>query len=201
MAAHILSRQPINKMPYIVIDYKNEELLNSIPYVQYSDFKTVPTEPGIYIVPATIIEDDANVESLLAKIHRRGRTGIFLDEGFMIPHKSPYKALNAIYTQGRSKHIPMITLTQRPSWISRFAYSEADHIVYMRLNDRRDRKTVGEFTPDDDIWDLSHHPPKYHAKWFDVGQGESYFLLPAPDPDDILQAFDDRLRPQRKVYL
>ncbi len=124
-----------------------------------------------------------------------------LDEGFMLPHRPPYRALNAIYTQGRSKNIPVITLSQRPSWLSRFAYSEADHIVYMRLNDRRDRKTISEFTPDTKLWNLDLHQPKYHAKWYDVGQDESFQLLPAPSPDDILQTFEDRLRPRKKVHM
>jgi len=201
MGAHILSMQPINRMPYVVIDYKNEELLNAIPYRKYLDFKDAPREPGIYIQPAVITADDQNIEDMLARIHKRGKTGLFFDEAFMLPHKPPYKALNAIYTQGRSKHIPTITLSQRPSWMSRFAYSEADFIGYMRLNDRRDRKTVGEFTPDLPLWDLETHPPQYHVKWYDVGKDDSFLLLPAPDPDVILNLFEDRLRPQKKVYM
>lgn len=201
MGAHILSMQPINRMPYVVIDYKNEELLNAIPYRKYLDFRDAPREPGIYIQPAVITADDQRIEDMLARIHKRGKTGLFFDEAFMLPHKPPYKALNAIYTQGRSKHIPTITLSQRPSWMSRFAYSEADFIGYMRLNDRRDRKTVGEFTPDLPLWDLEVHPPQYHVKWYDVGKDESFLLLPAPDPDVILNLFEDRLRPQKKVYM
>lgn len=201
MGAHILSMQPINKMPYLAFDFKNEELLNSVPYRKYIDLKDTPKEPGFYIVRCEVDTDNAAIDAMLARIHRRGKTGLFFDEAFMMPHKPPFKSLNAIYTQGRSKHIPTFSLSQRPSWISRYAYSEADHIVYMRLNDRRDRKTVSEFTPDHAIWNLDRHPPKYHAKWYDVGQHESFMLLPAPDPDAILQAFEDRLRPQRKVYL
>lgn len=201
LGAHILSKQPIDRMPYIAFDYKRDGLLNDIPFRKYLDLKDTPKEPGIYIVPCEVDTDNEAVDKMLQRLHRQGRTGIFADEGFMLPHKPPYKALNAIYTQGRSKHIPTITLSQRPSWISRFAYSEADHIVYMRLNDRRDRKTVSEFTPDVPLWDLDIHPPKFHAKWYDVAQNESYMLLPAPKPDDILQAFEDCLRPKRKVYL
>ena len=199
--AHILANQPINRMPYVIIDYKNEGLLNAIPYARQLELKDLPREPGIYIVRATIVEDDARVEAFMQRIHRLERCGLFFDEAYMIPHKPPYRALNAIYTQGRSKNIPTISMSQRPSWISRFAYSEADHIVYMRLNDRRDRKTVSEFTPDHPLWDLRQHPPQYHAKWFDVGRNASYLLKPAPEPGDILQRFEDRLRPQRKVYL
>jgi hypothetical protein len=200
MGAHILSMQPITKMPYVIIDYKNEELLNAIPGVKYLDFKDTPKEPGVYIQRATFQADDLKIEDLMARIHKRGKTGLFFDEAFMLPHKPPFKALNAIYTQGRSKHIPTITLSQRPSWMSRFCYSEADYIGYMRLNDRRDRKTVGEFSPDTSLWDLDTHPPKYHTKWYDVGQDESFLLLPAPEPDVILQKFEDRLKPPKKVY-
>jgi DNA helicase HerA-like ATPase len=200
-AAFILANQPIDKMPYVVLDYKNEELLNAIPRVRYLDFHDTPKEPGIYILPCTIESDDKAVEKFLSRIHVRGKTGLFYDEGFMLPHKPPFKAVNAIYTQGRSKHIPVITLSQRPNWISRFAFSEADHIVYMRLNDDRDQKTVSHFTPNTALWDLRIHPQKYHSKWFDVHQNESFTLLPVPKPDDILNLFEDRLKPRKKVHL
>lgn len=175
-------------------------MLNSIRYARQIDFKDNPTEPGVYILKAVVTEDDEKIEGFLKRIHARGKTGLFFDEGFMLPHKPPFRALNAIYTQGRSKHIPTITLSQRPTWLSRFAYSEADHIGYMRLNDRRDRKTIAEFTPDDDMWNLDVHPAPYHTKWYDVGQNASFTLLPTPKPDDILQQFEDRLRPAKKVF-
>jgi hypothetical protein len=201
LGAHILSHQPIRDMPWIIFDFKRDGLMNSIPYARYMDFKDTPKEPGIYILRCGVVEDDEKIEDLLGRIHRSRRTGLFMDEGFMMPHRRPFRKLNAIYTQGRSMHIPTITLTQRPVEISRFAYSEADHIVYLRLNDNRDKKTVGEFTPDHALWDLDMRLPKYHARWYDVGQDESYELLPAPDPDVILQTFEDRLKPQRKVHL
>lgn len=197
---HVLANQPITQMPYIVFDYKNEELLNNIYHAKQIDFSDNPREPGVYILKAVVTEDDLRIENFLKRVHARGKTGLFFDEGFMLPHKPPFRALNAIYTQGRSKHIPTITLSQRPTWLSRFAYSEADHIGYMRLNDRRDRKTIAEFTPDTAMWNLDIHPAPYHTKWYDVGQNESYTLLPAPRPDDILQLFDDRLRSKKRVF-
>lgn len=200
-ALHMLSNAPIKRMPWIILDYKGEELANSIPYVRYIDFKDKPKEPGVYILPANISSDDHNVEEFLKGVHRRERTGLLFDEAYMIPHLRPFKALNTIYTQGRSKHIQTISLSQRPSWISRYAYSEASYIGYMRLNDRRDRKTVAEFVPPVPFWNLDVHPPKYHVKWYDTIQNESMLLAPAPSPDTILQTFEDRLRVQRKVYM
>lgn len=201
LGAHVLSNMPITKMPWIIFDFKREELMNSIPYAKHIDFKDAPKEPGVYILPCTIVDDNHRIETFLGKLHSRGRTGIFLDEGYMMPHRDPFKKLNAIYTQGRSMHIPIITLTQRPVQISRFAISEADHIVYMRLNDRRDRKTLFEFTPEIPMWNLDTHPKKYHAKWYDVNQDESYTVLPAPSPDAILELFEHRLMPKKKVYM
>ena len=201
LGAHILSNQPISKMPWIIFDFKRDGLMREIPYAKFIDFKTVPKEPGVYILDCEVVEDDDKIETFLGKVHKQRRTGLFFDEAFMMPHRRPFRKLNAIYTQGRSMHIPTISLTQRPVEISRFAYSEADHIVYMRLNDRRDQKTVREFTPDGPLWDLEKPFPKYHARWYDVGQHESYEVLPAPKPDDILTTFEDRLRPQRKVYM
>lgn len=196
---HMLSNAALNKMPWVIIDFKDEEIANSIPYRKYLDFKDTPKEPGIYILPCNI-GDEPKLEQFLTRIHKRERTGLFYDEGYMLPHRAPFKAVNTIYTQGRSKHIPVITLSQRPSWISRYAYSEAAHIAYMRLNDRRDRKIVSEFTPDAKFWNLDVHPEKYHVKWFDTSRNHSFLLSPSPTPDAILQKFEDRLRPVRKVH-
>lgn len=201
LASYILANQPIDKMPWIIFDFKTEEVLNAIPYRKYIDFGDVPKEPGIYILPCEIVEDNPRIENFLGKIHRQGRTGLFFDEGYMMPHDRPFRKLNAIYTQGRSKHIPTITLTQRPVQISRFAVSEANHLVYMRLNDTRDKKKISEIIPETRFWNLDVHPAKFHSKWYDQDQNESFSLLPCPKPDDILTLFEDRLRPRRKVHL
>jgi len=199
LGAHVLSKMPYHKMPFVIIDYKNERLLNSIHYAKQIGLNETPKRPGVYIMKAIPKSDDEQVENFLWRVLARERVGLFFDEGYMVPNIA---SLNAIYTQGRSKHIPVITLTQRPVWLTRFSFSEANHIGYLRLNDREDRKQIRRFVPADNVWDniMETDLPKYNARWYDVDQHESFWLRPAPAPDRILQVFDDRLRHRRKVY-
>lgn len=198
MGAFLLSNAPFHKMPYVIIDYKGDDLLNSIERARYITFKDKPKEPGIYILRATPVIDDNRVESFLWGVHARGKTGLFYDEGYMIPDIA---AMNAIYTQGRSKHIPVTTLTQRPVQLTRFAFSESEFVFCYKLNDRRDEKTVLEMVPrQDEIWNFDVALPPFRCRWHDVPKDVSEILLPCPSPDDILDQFDFRLRPQRKIY-
>lgn len=195
-AAHMLSYAPFNHMPYVIIDYKDEELFNAIERAHYIDFHDKPKQPGIYILKADPESDDERVNNFLLGVLKRGRTGLVYDEGATIPKG----ANNKIYMQGRSKHIPVMTLTQRPVWLTRYAFTEASYFALFRLNDRRDKDTIKAWVPPDNpIWDLETRLPEYHARWYDSKQDVSFVLKPAPDPSEILERFDDKLRTKREV--
>lgn len=197
-AAHMLSCAPLNYMPYILIDYKNEELFNSIHHKRYIDFKDQPTEPGFYILKAEPNKDDERVNEFLYRCLRKERRGLIYDEGFSIPNNG---AMETIYMQGRSKHIPVMTLTQRPVWLTRYAFTEASYLCLFRLNDRRDQDTVKAWVPKNDpVWNMQIRLPNYHARWYDAKQDASWVLNPAPNPDLILEKFEDKLKPKRKVF-
>jgi hypothetical protein len=112
----------------------------------------------------------------------------------MIGPRSP--AFQAILTQGRSKGIPVIMLTQRPIWVTRFAFSEADYIQLFQLTDRRDTKLVKEFMPLPIDADL---PGPYYSWWWDNGRNFKAVLAPVPDREEILDAFYERGRPERRA--
>ena len=117
----------------------------------------------------------------------------------MVPDQ---EAFQAILTQGRSKEIPAIILTQRPVWISRFVFSEADFYAVFHLNDRRDQKSVAEFTPNTPLWDLTSRIPDYHFRWYDVSGDYSTQMQPVPDRDMILETFEKRLSVRkRKAFI
>jgi hypothetical protein len=111
----------------------------------------------------------------------------------------------ALYTQGRAKKIPTITLSQRPVMISRFAVSEASIIQVFKLNDERDRKTIQTFIPQDIEPLMRAMPnetpklPPYHSLWYDVPRNKLAILSPVPDDDTIIAMFDARLGRRRKV--
>ena len=115
----------------------------------------------------------------------------------MVDKRDP--ALQAILTQGRSKHIPMIILSQRPMWLTRFAISESDYYQVFQLNDRDDRDRIKSFIPTDlEYWMMTqvNNPPrlpKFHSLWYDVGRNELVVMQPVPDDNFILSLFERQL--------
>lgn len=193
-AAWLLARRSYTTKPWIIFDFKHEDLFEEIPNIREIGLKPkVPRHAGLYIVRPDPSEKE-EVEELLREIWRRERIGIYIDEGYMIPKNS--SALQAILTQGRSKQIPVIMLTQRPVDVSRFVFSEADYIQCFQLTDRRDMKTVEEFArlPLD-----TPLPGPYYSWWWDNTRNFKAILQPVPSKDTILALFKSRLVQPRRV--
>lgn len=189
-----MSERSYTRRPWIIFDFKIDETLAAIPKTEEIAVNAkVPKHPGIYMVHPIPGEEEAT-EALLWRIWAKERTGVFVDEGYMIPKASP--AFQAILTQGRSKSIPVITLTQRPVLVTRFAFSEADFIQTFQLTDGRDKKTVREFMPLPIDRDL---PAPYHSWWWDNARNYKAILQPVPDRNTILNRFYDRLSQPRRV--
>jgi hypothetical protein len=173
------------------MDFKREEFLNSIPGIKHIELSSkAPKKPGLYIVHPNPNEQD-EVETFLWKLWAHENVGLYIDEGYMIPARSP--AFQAILTQGRSKHIPLITLTQRPAWLTRFAFSEADYIQLFKLTDKRDLKLVSLFMPMPIEKPL---PGPYYSYWYDNARNYGAVLSPVPERDAILKTFrKSRIKP------
>ena len=195
-AAHMLSHAPFHIQPYIILDCKREELFNSIERARYIDWNEIPKHPGIYIKQFQPQIDDEKIENFLGRVYRKTKIGLVFDEGYMIPEG----IVSAIYTQGRSLRIPIITLAQRPAWLTKFALSENTHYAYLRLSDPKDKEKLRGFVPRVPLWDLTKRLPPYHVRWYDVARDESFMIAPAPDSEKILETFDDRLKTKRKVF-
>lgn len=199
LATWLLSEAPFDRIPYYVLDFKRDDLLNSTDRIKRVALKDKLTRhPGIYIIHANPHETAA-VENFMWRVRANGRTGLFIDEGYMLGRDTP--AFDAILTQGRSLRIPVINLTQRPVWLSRFVTSQADCHALFPFNDDRDNDTVLKFMPREIRNSIEKHGedglPKYHCYWFDV-QTKLWFILgKAPDPADITQRLDERLQPRR----
>ena len=184
--AWLLSHAPFDEMPYIIFDFKGDQLLNSVKAKPISIYDAPPEKPGLYIVHILPHEIEV-VNDFLWKIHRGGgNTGLYFDEGFMV---AKCKALEAVLMQGRSMQMPCYILSQRPSWISRYAFSEASHFVVFHLNDRRDRVKVKEFYEEY----REDRKEKYHAQWYDVNNDSNFILQPVPCADTIRERFIERL--------
>lgn len=190
----LLSMATIDEIPWIVIDNKRDGYLRALPRVREIAVGELPRAPGLYIAHPGVNDDDA-VDTWLHAILRRGRTGVFTDEGASLPQREPkYRGLKALFAQGRSKQTPVLFATQRPSFINRSILSEADFFALFRLQHADDRDRAGRFFPDR-LGDA--RLPAYHAHWYDVKRDDYYRLTPV-DPDAILETISDRLAPVRR---
>lgn len=191
----LLSRSDFDKQPFVVIDYKGDDLLGGIDRMREIGLNEVPKHPGLYTIRPTPSENE-NVEAWLWKVWQKERIGLYVDEGYALPNKG---AFQAILTQGRSKRLPVICLTQRPTWVSRFVFSEADFYAVFHLNDRRDKLTVQAFTPKERM-DLNNRLPDYHSYWYDVGRDNVALIKPVPNDEDILDLIETKLKPKKRSF-
>lgn len=181
-----LSQMPFTRMPYIAIDFKGDDHIAAIERardLQLGD--AIPRAPGIYVVrPSPADIKSGAVDQFLWRIYERENTGLWIDEGYMLGDSTAFETL---LTQGRSKHIPIITLTQRPVWLSRFVFSESMFYQIFSLTDRRDKKTVEAFAP----INMDAKLPEFHSIYYDVARDRVTYLSPVPE-ESVIQADIDR---------
>jgi hypothetical protein len=196
-----LSNRNFDEKPWLVYDFKHDDLIGSIEGTQTLELGApLPQRPGVYVVHP-YPGQESEVDEQMVDIWRQENIGVYVDEGYMVPKNSA--GFRSILTQGRSKHIPMITLSQRPVWMDRFVFTEADFIQVFRLQHIDDTKSVEGFVPNPNS-DPKKHPlrkrlPEYWSYYYDVGKNELMEMKPVPDPDAIIDTFDMRLRKIRTV--
>jgi DNA helicase HerA-like ATPase len=185
-ASWVLSYANWPTRPWVIIDYKKDDILRELPTEEIGvNDRRLPRHPGLYVVHPRGRHDDEAVEAMLGKIWAKGATGVYVDEGHMLPDSG---GLQDLLTQGRSKSIPVICLTQRPKWLNRFVFSESDYYALFHLNDKRDRITVGEFLPEQAKEPL----PARYSWYYDVSHNALFKLRPVPGRQAILDTFDER---------
>lgn len=192
-----LSNQNLES-PWVILNFKDDEHIESIPYTQPIDWTYVPhkKDKGLFVI--NVLPSDvkrpklgvkSNLEAYLWEIWKRGNCGIFTDECFMVGPGND--AFDANLTQGRSKRIPMINCTQRPSWISRYCFSEASYIQCFDLIDERDIQTVEGFLPI--VWDDEPPLEKHQSFYYDVAQRKLVRFNPCPPMKEINKVFEMKL--------
>ena len=186
-----LSRRSFHKMPWIIIDFKRDVTIARVPGLEEIGVDDkLPSRKGLYVVrPDPAEGTDGTMTEWLYRVWAQERTGLLLDEGYML---SRYDAgLRAVLTQGRSKTIPVIALSQKPVWVSPFVHSESEFKSVFFLQMPRDVDTVKEWLPPGRDVDPSRLPP-HHSYWYHVASREFRRFGPCPGEDEILQTFDDR---------
>lgn len=210
-AVGLQSTRNFTRMPWTIIDYKGEDLWQDILEATNGAIKQIsvedkpPTKPGLYYLRPRPQFDDEYMNRYLYRIWETGHHGLNIDEGYALP-QGRKDVFDLILTQGRSLHIPVIVLYQRPSWMSRFAVAQSDYRCCFALDDLRDYEVAAKFIPpvkgpNNELISVSTPLPPYHCVWYDVSQGVSTVLQPAPARDEIIDAFIHRLRPVKRKAL
>ena len=204
-----LSNADFTERPWILLDYKNDELINGIERAELTSYEEIPDLPGIYILKV-MPGDEERIEEWFHQVWERENLGILIDEGYMIDPRSQW--FNACLTQGRSKKIEMIILSQRPVWLSRFVFSEADFFQVFDLTHSKDMDKVSEYIRDDERQQLQRPLAPFHSYFYDVGRRQLETLGPVPEAAELLVVIDERLaeldlvddqgeeRPRRRAF-
>lgn len=190
-----LSLRSYNRMPWVVINSKDDPLINQIPGTFDLDLDSgAPRWPGIYVVRDALADkqDREELNGLLARVWSRQRTGVYFDEASDATGLPWFRRL---LRQGRSRKCPIIAVTQRPLWLDRFVWSEASYYQGFSLNLADDRDTAEKMVPAYRRIKL----PSFHSVWHDVKAGLTFRLDPVPDAEHILAHFRERLPVKRRV--
>lgn len=191
-ATWLLSTQNFDQMPWVIIDFKDEDsdIINNIQGRLLIDYDVIPEEPGVYMLKPKKREVHTELASWLEDVLQHGNIGLFFDE--VAPMGQHCDAFDEILMQGRSKNVPVIVCTQRPSNISAYCFSEASFCMVFDLSRNGDRKRVSEefaFIP------RNYQLPEYHSYYYDVARKYDDRLGAAPPRKRILQLIADKMPP------
>jgi hypothetical protein len=119
------------------------------------------------------------LDSWVDDLHEGWRNvGLFVDELYYLHnHGRAGKGLTGWLTRGRSRGQSFIGCTQRPAWVSRFAYSESDYLATFALNLADDRRRIYEFTGRDEVMEKI---PAHYWRWYDVARDRLDYYGPVP---------------------
>ena len=180
MGAWLLSKQRFERRPWVLIDFKDEELWDLIgsPPLQRLQLGQMPGKRGLYRLRVRPGQE-SELEDWLWRVWERGNIGLFCDEVSLIPKQNAFKA---VLRQGRSKRIPVISCTQRPVDCDREIFTESQFKVVFRLDDARDYKIVQGFTRNAAIDQII---PERWSYYYDGRRSSLHLLKPVPPPDVI----------------
>src|ERR1700727_2966161 len=185
-----LSRSDFDERPWVILDFKNDEHINAITRAQLIGFDELPQEPGIYILKVRPGQSE-RVSDWFKRVWEQENIGVLVDEGYRIDQHDEW--FNGCLTQGRSKQISMIVLSQRPVWVSRFVFSEADFFQIFDLTHAKDRDKIGEYIRDDERDQLDVPLEHFYSLYYDVGRKRLDTFEPVDKEEKILAEIDARL--------
>jgi hypothetical protein len=191
-----LSERNFDRKPWIVYDFKEDDMIMEIREMSQglSMDQPIPNRPGLYII-ASGPDEEEELSEHMTKVWAAQDVGVYIDEGYMVGvHNKGYRRL---LTQGRSRHIPMIVLSQRPVWMDRFTFTESEFIQVFRLQHDDDLKTMEKIIH----YDMSRRKPlpEYYSYYYEKRGNKVTPLRPVPDREAILDTFYSKLRMLKRV--
>lgn len=193
-AAWLLAQRDFNVQPACIVNTKGDSLIDeigSIEGVKTIGIHETPGDTGLYIVNPLPHQQD-ELDAFFQRCWEKENVLLWIDEGHAIEKDDWFKAC---LTQGRSKHVPLIVLSQRPAWISRFVFSECNFVSLFNLQIKDDRKKVAEFVPVDKDYRL----PDYCSYWYDVKANRLLEFAPCPDNAAIIRLFRAKFPPKQEA--
>lgn len=137
-------------------------------------------KPFVILRPNSVEATDPElIDDVLFRIHDKveGCT-IYIDEAYQLHiNGRAGPGLVGALTRGRSRKQTVIMNTQRPLWISRFCLTESDQFYIFRLGDKRDRQTLLQVIPDEQLLNI---PPKYHFYFYSTSELAAQLYKPFP---------------------
>ena len=105
----------------------------------------------------------------LDSMFQEGGWAIYADEMRYLTRTLRLQSImEVIWLQGRSNRVSVIGATQRPAWVPAEMFTEATHLFFWRMSDRRDLDRVGG------LGGLSRDTIRHHAA--QLGQHEALYL-------------------------
>lgn len=91
------------------------------------------------------VRQAAAVRNALDYVFSTGSWCVFADEGvWLTQHLGLSRELQAFWYQGRTSDLSLVLLAQRPAWVPRAAYSQAEHVFFFHTADREDQKRFAD---------------------------------------------------------
>jgi hypothetical protein len=183
-AAWLLSRQRLDRRPWVCLDFKRETLWDQVgePPMRLLKIGQLPKRPGLYRMPVRPDEDE-ELEDWFWKVWNHGNIGIFADEASLINSRGAFKA---ILRQGRSLRIPVIACTQRPVDCEREIFTEAQYRMCFGVEDMvRDYPVIRGLFGQENIRDDLARLKRHQSLWYDAKQRWLTTLQPVPPPSTV----------------
>ena len=189
----MLSLRRWDHMPWVLLNFKDDALLNEIPGVRELEGLTLPAprkmRSGLWMARPDV-DDFEGTEALMAEMWRRTHMGLYIDEA--LPLSAPrHPALRRILTQGRSRKLPVVAGSQRPVDVDRYLFSESEFVSVMDLTDDRESDRIREMTGVQ--LDMSRLP-QYHSYYLDRLRKRLTIVTPVPGYSAILATFEKRMK-------